>query len=119
MLEESIPPERNDPRGTSATISIVTTRSKVSSSRSCHHASLFPSSISSNETSHHSLILTSLSLTDITQAGGSVFIPLNKVFGSGDQRNVRNWCRASGLSSFFTRPVARIALISEAKINEP
>ena len=46
-----------------------------------------------------------------------MFTFANNVFGSGDQRNVRNWCSASGLSSGLISRVARIALISEPKTN--
>ena len=59
--DESIPPERKEPNGTSATISSLVTRSSVSSTWSCHHASLLPSSISLKEMSHHSRVVISFS----------------------------------------------------------
>src|SRR6267143_1456526 len=116
--DESIPPERNEPRGTSATISSLTTRSSVSRTCSFHHASLLPSSMVSNEMSHHSQTVTSLSRHFTKWPGGTVLIPRKSVFGSGAHKNVRNWCSASRSSSALTKVLARIDLTSEAKTSE-
>src|SRR5207248_1830904 len=57
--EESTPPDRNAPSGTSATISIFVTRSSVSSTRSAHSSSLPRVSSTEKSRSHHSRVETS------------------------------------------------------------